>query len=215
MGLLSSYINSFTDKKRYYSGVSMLSFWDKSTQFSKKIYLAPGAKLNSTVVGDYTRIRHFTTISFTKIGKYTSISRNVRIGLGEHPLNLISTNSIFYGHKVKEIRSDWVRSIKIDEYKKVEIGNDVWIGEFVTIKGGLKIGDGAIIGTRAMVTKDVPPYAIVVGVPAKVVKYRFDKETINKLLEIKWWDLKETEIEKRLEAFTIFDISKKELEKYF
>lgn len=215
MGYLSDYAKSFANKKRYYKGVSLLSLYDKTTHFSKNIYLALGTSLEGTIVGDYTRIRQFSTIHKTKIGRFTSISRNVRIGLAEHPINLISTNSVFYGHKPHEIRSDWVKPIKFEERKEIEIGNDVWIGEFVTIKGGVNIGDGAIIAARALVTKDVPPYAIVAGIPAKIVKFRFDQEKINILLKIKWWDYEESEIEKRLEAFTVFDISKEDLSKYF
>ena len=73
--------------------------------------------------------------------------------------------------------------------KPCEIGNDVWIGDNVFIKSGVKIGDGAVVGAGAVVTKDVPPYAVVVGVPARVIKYRFDEKTIAELLELKWWDL--------------------------
>lgn len=75
----------------------------------------------------------------------------------------------------------------IDQELRVEIGNDVWIGDNVVILKG-KIGDGAVIGAGAVVTRDVPPYAIVAGNPARVIKYRFDDETIRKLLKEKWWD---------------------------
>lgn len=215
MGYWKDYVVTFFNRKRYFKGISLLSLWDKSTSFSNKIYLAFGARLVGTKVGDYTRIRQFTSIHYAKIGRYSSISRNVRIGLGNHPTNLISTNSIFYSHQENEIRGDWVRPTQFEQYKKIEIGNDVWIGEFVTIIGGTKIGDGAIVAARAVVTKDVPPYAIVAGVPAKIVKYRFNEDVIEQLLRIKWWDLHENEIEKRLQAFTIFDISIKELIEYF
>ena len=69
------------------------------------------------------------------------------------------------------------------------IGNDVWIGRNAVIKDGVTVGDGAIIGTSAVVTKDVPPYAIVVGVPARIIRYRFSPEIIEALLELRWWDL--------------------------
>lgn len=215
MGYLGNYISSFLDRKRYYRGVSILSLWDQNSFFSKKIYLALGAQLNNTTVGDYSRIRQFTTIHKSRIGKYCSISRNVRIGLGEHPTNLISTNSIFYREQKNSIRKDWVRPISFTERKEIIIGNDVWIGEFATIKGGVKVGDGAVIATRALVTKDVPPYAIVGGVPAKVLKYRFDEDVIKELLEIQWWNLSENEIKSKLDVFTIEDISKSDLIKYF
>jgi acetyltransferase-like isoleucine patch superfamily enzyme len=215
MGNLSNYIFSFFNKKRFNKNISLFSSWDRSTSFSNKIYLAHGVRLNKVEVGKYTRIRHFSTIHDTEIGKFCSISRNARIGLAEHPINLISTNSLFYSDVPNELRSDWVRPYTFQARKKIQIGNDVWIGEYVSIKGGVKIGDGAIIAARAFVTKDVPPYAIVAGIPAKVVKYRFDNETIEKLLSIKWWDMEDSEIERNLDAFTITDVSSSELDKYF
>lgn len=71
----------------------------------------------------------------------------------------------------------------------IEIGNDVWIGDGVFVKNGVKIGDGAVIGARAVVTKDVPPYAIVGGIPAKVIRYRFDEKVVQDLMKLKWWNL--------------------------
>jgi acetyltransferase-like isoleucine patch superfamily enzyme len=215
MSYLSTYLSSFFDKKRYYKKVSLLSLWDKQTKFHKEIYMGYGVKLINVSVGKYTRIRQFTAINHTQIGKYSSISRNVRIGMGEHPTNLLSTNSVFYSHQKNEIRGDWVRPTSFDEYKPVNIGNDVWIGEYVSIKGGVTIGHGAIIASKAFVTKDVPPYAIVGGIPAKIIRYRFDNDIIDLLLKIKWWDLPETEIEKKLEAFTTLDITKEKLANYF
>lgn len=89
--------------------------------------------------------------------------------------------------------------------KKTYIGNDVWIGENVTIKDGVRIGNGAVIGTAAVVTKDVPPYAIVAGVPAKIVKYRFDPEKIELLQEIQWWDWTPEKIYNNLSSLYSFE----------
>ena len=139
----------------------------------------------------------------------------MRIGLGGHPLNLISTNSIFYSENKTAIRNDWRCKISFNEHKPTKIGNDVWIGEFVTIVGGVNIGDGAVIATKSVVTKDVPPYAIVGGIPAKVIKYRFDEETIGALLQSKWWDLPDDEIGKKLAAFTQTSLNKDLLNEYF
>lgn len=89
-------------------------------------------------------------------------------------------------------------------YEPIEIGNDVWIGDNVTIKNGVKIGDGAVIGACALVTKDIPPYAIVGGVPAKIIKYRFEEKIINELLELKWWNFND-EILKTIQYDNILD----------
>ena len=90
---------------------------------------------------------------------------------------------------------------------KLKIGNDVWIGYEAVILSGVTIGDGAIIGTRAVVTKDVPSYMIVGGVPAKPIRKRFDEETIQKLEEIRWWDWEEERIKKNIQAIQSGDIS--------
>jgi acetyltransferase-like isoleucine patch superfamily enzyme len=88
---------------------------------------------------------------------------------------------------VKTQKYDECNSLRDETYNAI-IGNDVWIGNDVIIMGGLKIGDGAIIGTGAIITKNVPPYAVVIGVPGKVIKYRFTDDEIGKLLEIQWWN---------------------------
>ena len=119
-----------------------------------------------------------------EIGKFVSIGRNSLIGGGMHALDYVSTSSVFYGEEIKEKNTS------------VIIGNDVWIGNNVYIKPGLKIGTGAVIGANAVVKKDVPDYAIVAGVPAKLVRYRFSPEVRQRLLASKWWELPLDEIKK-------------------
>lgn len=123
-----------------------------------------------------------------KIGKYCSIGPNVSIVLGGgHMTHWIST------YPFNTFRNAGIRAPKINT--DVTIGNDVWIGFGVTILGGVTIGDGAVIGARALVVKDVPPYAIVGGTPAKVIRYRFKPEEMEKLLESEWWNLPNEEVD--------------------
>ncbi len=125
----------------------------------------------------------------TKFGKYTSIATHVSLGCSQHPTTTLSTSPWVFG-----INPDFLDCEKNET--PITIGNDVWIGTRVMVKDGVTIGDGAIVASGAVVTKDVPPYAIVGGVPAKIIKYRFDEETINDLLEVQWWNLPHEEIVK-------------------
>ena len=124
----------------------------------------------------------------SKIGKYCSIGTDVQIGVSRHPTNFLSTSPVFYFSRLFEFPSDGVDGLPERLIDPVDIGNDVWVGYGALIMDGVKIGDGAIVAAGAVVTKDVPPYAIVGGVPAKIIRYRFDSETIRELLETRWWD---------------------------
>ena len=150
-------------------------------------------------MGKYSYIGFYNSLSDVTIGAFCSIASYCSIGGGKHPLDAASTSPVFYsGHNI--LRKNYC---KLPEAKNlgVEIGNDVWIGEAVTINDGIKIGTGAVIGAHSVVTKDVPPYAIAVGVPAKVIRYRFDAETIHRLLDSRWWEWPE---EKLLENADLF-----------
>ncbi len=133
----------------------------------------------------------------TTIGKYCSIASDVAIGAHKHPIHTLSSSPFVYIKNCEYIgkninpQNPLTHLSDIAE-KKVSIGNDVWIGIKATIMPDIKVGDGAVIGANAVVTKDVPPYAVVVGVPARVIKYRFDDDIIKDLLELKWWNYPES-----------------------
>ncbi len=134
-----------------------------------------------------------------KIGKYCSISSDVKIGLISHPLNYISTSPIFYNK-----RRGWVTENNYDELNGgcTQIGNDVLISANVMILAGVKIGDGAVIGAGAFVNKDIPNYAIVAGVPAKIIKYRFDEEQIICLEKMEWWNMSKNQLLENKDSFS-------------
>jgi virginiamycin A acetyltransferase len=173
-----------------------------------KIY--PPAHINNCVIDNYTYIAHNSLISDTEIGKFCSIGPNFLCGRGIHPTKGISTSPMFYS-TMKQNGMTLVSENKIEERKPISIGNDVFIGANVTILDGVSIGNGAIIGAGAVVSKDIPPYAIAVGTPIKIVKYRFEKDQIEHLLEINWWNL---EIDKLKDIERLFFDVEKFIEKY-
>ena len=126
-------------------------------------------------------------LNYCDIGRYCSIAKGVSIGeASDHPVNWVSTSGFQY-QKEYFGQKGFDQEFEGNKIKRTVIGNDVWIGLGAIIKCGVKIGDGAIVGCGAVVTKDVPPYAVVGGVPAKVIKYRFEPEVIEKLLKLQWW----------------------------
>jgi acetyltransferase-like isoleucine patch superfamily enzyme len=184
--------------KKYFKKI-YLFFNNK--QESEKVYLFKNVMTYDSQFGDYTYVSYNSIIHCAIIGKFCSIGPNVVIGYGDHPIHFLSTSPIFYQAKKGMFGENLYSENDFEHHKKVIIGNDVWIGSNVYVKNGVTIGDGAVIGAGAVVTKDIPPYAIVVGVPAKILKYRFDNETISELLKNKWWDWKIEDIKKHKSTF--------------
>lgn len=151
-------------------------------------------------VGDYTYTGPFDMIFRAVIGKFCSISYGVTIGPPEHNYHRLSLHPFIHLSNY-DIFNDGEVIPSDKQDKPCCIGNDVWIGCNSTILRGVTIGDGAIVAANALVNRDVPPYAIVGGVPARIIKYRFDPEVIGKLLELKWWNWSIDKIKKNRHLF--------------
>lgn len=179
------------DSKAYFEGMNRLgnNVWFLNSSMGYASYVSDNSFIKNTL-----------------IGKYTCIANDVMTVAGNHPVSFVSVHPAFYSFSQNP---SYVKQSKFEDFNyldpknkiSVVIGNDVWIGARATILEGVTIGDGAIVAAGAIVTKDVPPYAIVGGVPAKVIKYRFKEETIQKLLELKWWEKDQTWIKSHANDF--------------
>lgn len=159
------------------------------------------SNLTHVSLDSFTYISYSTNISHTTIGKYCSIGARCNIGLGIHPSKqFVSTHPMFYS-LAKQNQITFAKKNYFKEHKEITIGHDVWIGANVIVLDGVNISTGAIIAAGAVVVKDVPPYAIVGGNPANIIKYRFSKKEIELLLEDCWWD---KDIELIKETYTNF-----------
>ena len=145
-------------------------------------------RLHNVKLNSFSYISNHSTLIGVNIGKFCSIGPNCRIGLGIHPTkDFVSTHPIFFSSQ-SHVGLQFTKKTFIKEFDNINIGNDVWIGANVLIKDGVSIGDGVIIGANSIVTKNIAPYAIVAGNPAKLIRYRFSKNQIDYLLEFQWWN---------------------------
>lgn len=176
--------------------ISNSAIVDESTSFEGYNKIMEKSVVLESSLGMGTYIHRKSELEKCKIGKWCSIAPEVKIIIGNHPTKkFVSTYPLFYSNRFN-INLKFENNNKFDEFSYTdtekkwfcEIGNDVWIGERVSIINGIKIGDGAIVASGAVVTRDVPPYSIVGGVPAKILKYRFSNEQIEKLEKIQWWN---------------------------
>lgn len=195
------------------NNVSNLAMVYEDCDIAKSAVVYLQARMASVKIGNYSYIGKGTIIHNTTIGKFCSISDFCVIGLPNHSLSTLSTSPLFT--KVHNgTKSVWVDKDVPHEPVNVRIGNDVWIGYRVIIPSNVTIGNGAVIAAGAVVTKDVPPYAIVGGVPAKIIKYRFNKEVIEKLLELRFWDKPDEEIKNNISLFQKEGLTVEDLEKW-
>jgi virginiamycin A acetyltransferase len=193
--------------------------------YTKLVFLNNFVKASNIIIGDYTyfddrrngpeNFEEYNVLynyDFSKvklvIGKFCAIAAETRfIMTGDHKLDAIST------YPFPIFQNGWEKAFNLFDLPvkgDILVGNDVWFGYDSLIKGGVKIGDGAIVATRAVVVKDVPAYSVVAGNPARVVKMRFDDKTIERLLRIAWWNWDIRKINQHLDLICHLDVDRLE-----
>ncbi|CEG29109.1 CatB-related O-acetyltransferase [Bacillus sp. B-jedd] len=188
---ISYYISKFI-KKSYLPAI-------KNSSIDKKSRVCNGSHILDVNLDKYSYIGNFCTVVNCDIGKFCSIADNCIIGGASHPIEWVSTSPVF--HEGKNILGKNFSNHHFKTSKKTIIGNDVWIGNNCLIKSGVIISDGAIIGMGSVVTKDIGPYEIWGGTPARLIRKRFNDETIKLLLEKQWWEWKEIDIQNKAKYF--------------
>ncbi len=199
-------LNQYSDRSPVFGRyVSILD-----SQIGKHIYLGKKVSLVKSSIGDHSYVNSSTSIRNTLIGKFCSIGANSLFGMANHPTDFISTHPAFYSND-KTFKTFADKNYFKESDEKIIIGNDVWIGNGVTIKGGVLIGDGAIVAAGSIVTKNVKPYEIVGGIPARHIRNRIEEELIKVIKDSNWWDKDEKWFEENYNLF----LDKEKFKKYF
>ena len=161
----------------------------KSCRLGRYSAIGERVVLREVSVGDYTYFERHAEAIYTEIGKFCSIAANSRINALEHPLERLTT------HKLTYRPNEYFRYLGVDDQfrerrraKRVTIGHDVWIGHGGVVMPGVSIGNGAVVGANAVVTRDVEPYWIVAGSPARVLRPRFEPAIAERIERLAWWD---------------------------
>lgn len=188
-------VQSHNPTCKFYEGVEA-----SKTTFGQYNVIFRNVLIDSSVIGSHTYVQKNTTIFNSTIGKFCSIATNVSIGPGRHSLSGVSTHPVFFLHNTPLVKKYSSEDL-VETAQPVTIGHDVWIGEKSIILNGVTIGTGAVIAAGSIVNKDVPPYAIVGGSPAKLIRYRFDEAVIGQLLQSEWWNRDEQWLQANYKSF--------------
>lgn len=159
-----------------------------NTSFGRNIYLGDNCRIFNSSLNDCTYAGDNAFINNSSIGKFCSIGPGVKMGMGQHPVDIFVSTSPYFYAPVDFKKFSFADKIYYNEHTRINVGSDVWIGANAMIMDGVSIGHGAVIAAGAVVTQDVPDYAIFGGIPARYIKSRFPEEVVQQLLKDSWWD---------------------------
>jgi len=194
---LIKYILAKTIKKARFCAI-------KNSTIHRTSKVESGTSFVDSIMKRHSFCGYDCEIYHAHIGAFTSIANGVILGGAMHPMEWVGMSPVFYAGRdsVKHKFSEH----KLPHPKPVNIGNDVWIGRSAIVLSGVNIGDGAVVGAGSVVTKDVPPYAIVAGNPAKLIRYRFEEGIIEKFNKIKWWEFDDDKLKRLGKYFNQYDL---------
>jgi acetyltransferase-like isoleucine patch superfamily enzyme len=185
-----------------------------NSKIGKFVSMNNNVKIINCSIGAYTYFAGDDFFRNCELGAFCSIAPRVQAGIGSHPSHgFVSTHPAFFSKKSSSFQGNFAEDENFEPYKNIQIGNDVWIGRSSILLDGITIGSGAIIGAGAVVTKNVDPYAIVGGVPARLIRKRFTDEQIAFLLELKWWEKDESWLNQHGKLFNNIDLFQKVIQK--
>jgi phosphonate metabolism protein (transferase hexapeptide repeat family) len=174
----------------------------REAQIGRRCEILAHSRIEYAALGDYSYLGENCDVADAVIGKFTAIANSVRIGAPNHPMGRASQHRFTYVPEYYEASASRDRDFFADRRgDRVVVGNDVWIGHAAILLPGVTVGDGAVIGAGAVVSRDVAPYTIVGGVPARAIRKRFDDDVAASLRRIAWWDWPDELIFERLADF--------------
>ncbi len=160
----------------------------RDSSFGAYCEVGARTKVTESSFGDYSYVVNDADIIYTTVGRFCSIAAHTRINPGNHPLDRVALSHFTYRSSAYGLGADDAAFFDWRRSHRAVLGNDVWIGHGAIVLPGVKLGNGAAVGAGAVVSKDIPPFAIAIGVPAKILRYRFEPEIIAALERIAWWD---------------------------